>query len=96
MTTKSPVYHRTSDGRKGVICAVIGNLLQVYFPFDGTTECFHAHELTHWVAPETRTVYVHWWKDDGGFNLYDAALLINRQHLKAIKKITITEGEFDE
>lgn len=92
MTNKSPVYHRMSDGRKVVIVGVMGKLLHTYIPIDDDTEFFHAHELTPWIEPETRTVYVHWDKDNDEYYVskepspsYDGR-----------RKITITEGEFDE
>jgi len=97
MTPKSPVYHRTSDGRKVVIVGVIGNLLHVYCPIDDATECFHPHELTPWVEPETRTVYVHLW-DDRTTTVDSKKRIDPWNDIKIIarKKLTITEGEFDE
>lgn len=40
-----------------------------------------------------RTVYVHWWHD--GLLSGESKPRVKTENFKAIKKITITEGEFD-
>lgn len=98
MTPKSPVYHRTSDGRKVVIVEQLKQNKPTFLCFDVETRgltYYCVDELTPWVEPETRTVYVHWIKANNEIRLYGMAE-VTQKYFKAIKKITITEGEFDE
>jgi hypothetical protein len=94
-TNKSPVYHRTSDGRKVVILerCEYGDCKCYVLDYEWMVN-LHETELTPWVEPETRTVYLCWNKD-GHLFLQDV-LNYDQTYSRAIKKITITEGEFDE
>lgn len=95
-TNKTPVYWRTKDGRKVVILFRCHHkdACEVYCQDEDFSYEIADAFLTPWVEPEARTVYVHWWRDSG--LSIDNAVEGNRHRFKAIKKITITEGEFDE
>jgi hypothetical protein len=97
-TNKCPVYHRTSDGRKVVIVSIDkGNVCKLYSDKIIGFIYEYADTLTPWVEPETKTVYVHW-KNNDCFECYSKSMkdIGNRKEFKSIKKITITEGEFDD
>jgi hypothetical protein len=69
-TNKSPVYHRTPDGRKVVIVGFADNGLNcVDALYRYKHDTFRPDELTPWVEPETKTVYVHGWKTVDGFSI---------------------------
>jgi hypothetical protein len=96
MTTKSPVYWRTKDGRKVVIVydGHSNGKLTIASKGHICKRLYTKDELTPWIGPETRTVYVHWWTN--GEITCGKIMDISLKYCKAIKKITITEGEFDE
>lgn len=56
-TTKSPVYHRTSDGRKVVIVGKNYIGILAYNPLSESIYTYQETELTPWVEPETIVRY---------------------------------------
>lgn len=96
MTNKTPVYHRTSDGRKVVILKRYEyGYCKCYVVDDESMVILYAKELTPWQETETRTVYV-CWPTDNIMVVRNVNETTNNNMFKAIKKLTITEGEFDD
>lgn len=93
MTPKNPVYWRTKDGRK-VVHLGMNSGYNRYFDVNTDTVLYiDPDTLTEWKEPVIKTVYIHWHKDET-FSVHNTNTDPN--YIKATKKITITEGEFDE
>ena len=100
MTPKTPVYWRTKDGRKVVIVLTPKDKTQkimCYSFMDAAFVYFYDDELTEWREPVTKTVYMQLWDDGCVMILADKHSGYHQKNkLLAQKKITITEGEFDD
>ena len=101
MTAKTPVYWRTKDGRKVVILYRSmedkTSKIMCYSADDAGFRYYYDDELTEWKELVAKTVWFNLW-NDGSVTISDHKIkaLPYVTELLAQKKITITEGEFDE
>ncbi len=101
MTDKTPVYWRTKDGRKVVILYRSmedkTSKIMCYSADDAGFRYYYDDELTECKEPVTRDVWVRIYEDGSVYSDYTKAEnTLNFSKFIAQKKITITEGEFDD